>query len=91
MERLWSYEAPEGISSEISGGNKKLFGGEQNFCGGVKDNMRFRSIALITRGFMRSSSQYRPRGAPIFPRIARLLLLAYEQSLWDRTTLSVPI
>jgi len=53
--------------------------------------MRLRSIALITTGFMRSSSPYHPCGAPIFPRIARLLLLAYEQSLWDRTTLSVPI
>jgi len=38
MERPWSYEAPEGISSEIGGGNKKLFGGERKFCGGVKDN-----------------------------------------------------
>jgi len=28
-----SYEAPEGISSEIGGGNKKLFGGERKFCG----------------------------------------------------------
>jgi len=28
MEAQWSYEAPEGISSEIGGGNKKLFGGE---------------------------------------------------------------
>jgi len=38
MERPWSYEAPEGISSEIGGGNKKLFGGGGKFCGGVKDN-----------------------------------------------------
>jgi len=38
MERPWSYEAPEGISSEISGGDKKLFGGKGKFCGGVKDN-----------------------------------------------------
>jgi len=29
MEGLWSYEAPEGISSEIGGGNKELFGGER--------------------------------------------------------------
>jgi len=40
---------------------------------------------------MRSSSPYHPHGAPIFLIIARLLVLAYEQSLWDRTTLSVPI
>jgi len=38
MERLWSYDAAEGISSEIGGGNKKLFGGAGKFCGGVKDN-----------------------------------------------------
>ena len=46
MERPWSYKAPEGISSEIGGGNKKLFGGERKFCGGVKDNMQLRSITL---------------------------------------------
>jgi len=40
VERQWSYEAPEGISCEICGGNKKLFGGEGKFCGGVRDNMR---------------------------------------------------
>ena len=38
MERPWSYKAPEGISSEIGGGDKKLFGGERKFCSGVKDN-----------------------------------------------------
>jgi len=38
MERPWSYDAAEGISSEIGGGNKKLFGGAGKFCGGVKDN-----------------------------------------------------
>ena len=46
MERPWTYEAPEGISSEIGGGNKKLFGGERKFCGGVKDNTLFISIVL---------------------------------------------
>jgi len=91
MERLWNYKAPEGISSEIGGGNKKLFGGEGKFCGGVKDNMRLRSIVLYTTGNMRSSSPYHPHGAYIFLMNVPLLLLAYEQSLWDRTTLSVPI
>ena len=38
MERPWSYEAPEGNSSEIGGRNKKLFGGEGKFCAGVKEN-----------------------------------------------------
>jgi len=46
MGRPWSYEAPEGISSEIGGGNKRLFGGERKFCGGVKDNTLFISIVL---------------------------------------------
>ena len=51
----------------------------------------FDLLRFNTTGFMRSSSPYHPHGAPIFLIIARLLVLAYEQSLWDRTTLSVPI
>jgi len=42
-------------------------------------------------GLVHSSSPYHPHGAPIFLINVPLLLLAYEQSLWDRTTLSVPI
>jgi len=53
--------------------------------------MRLRSIALYTTGNMRSSSPYHPHRAPIFLINVPLLLLAYEQSLWDQTTLSVPI
>jgi len=53
--------------------------------------MRLQSIALYTTGNMCSSSLYHPHGAPIFVINVLLLLLAYEQSLWDRTTHSVPI
>jgi len=38
MGRPWSYEAPEGIFSEIGGGDKKLFDRERKFWGEVKDN-----------------------------------------------------
>ena len=48
-------------------------------------------MRVDTTGLMRSSSPYHPHGAPIFLINVPLLLLAYEQSLWDRTTLSVPI
>jgi len=68
MGRPWSYEAPEGISSEMGGRNKKLFGGERKFCAGVKDNMQLQSIALSTTGYLRSSTPYHPHGAPIFPK-----------------------
>jgi len=40
---------------------------------------------------MHSSSPYHPDGAPIFLINIPLLLLAYEQSLWDQIALSVPI
>jgi len=53
--------------------------------------MRLRSIALYTTGNMHSSSPYHPDGAPIFLINIPLLLLAYEQSLWDQIALSVPI
>ena len=66
MGRPWSYEAPEGISSEIGGGGKRLFGGERNFFGGVKDNMQLQSIVLSTTGYLCSSAH--PHGAPIFPK-----------------------
>jgi hypothetical protein len=33
MEAPWSYEAPEGISSEIGGGVGKFFGEERKICG----------------------------------------------------------
>jgi len=68
MGRPWSYEAPEGISSEIDGGGKKLFDGKRKFCGGVKDNMQLQSIAFGTKGYVRSSSPYCPHGVPIFPK-----------------------
>jgi len=35
--------------------------------GGGRENMQLRSIALSTTGYLRSSSPYHPRGAPIFP------------------------
>jgi len=66
MERPWSYEAPEGISSEIGGGNKKLFGGARKFCGGVKDNMQLQSIARNTTGYLRSTRRTTPVGLPSF-------------------------
>jgi len=53
--------------------------------------MQLRSIALHTTGNICSFSPYHPHGAPIFLINVPLLLLAYEQSLWDRTTVSVPI
>jgi len=40
---------------------------------------------------MHSSLPYHPHGAPIYVINVPLLLLAYEQALWDQTTLSVPI
>jgi len=67
MERPWSYKAPEGISSEIGGGNKKLFGGERKFCGGVKDNTQLQSIARNTTGYLRSTRRTTPVGLPSFP------------------------
>jgi len=54
MERPWSYEAAEGISSEIGGGDKKLFGGERKFCSGV-------NIVFSTTGYVHSTSPYRER------------------------------
>jgi len=51
----------------------------------------FDQMCVDTTGLMRSSSPYHPHGAPIFLINVPLLLLAYEQSLCDRTTLSVPI
>jgi len=67
MERSWSYEAPEGISSEIGGGNKELFGGERKFCGGVKDNMQLQSIARNTTGYLRSTRHTTSVGLPSLP------------------------
>jgi len=56
-----------------------------------RDNIQIRSNTRDITGLMCSSSPYHPHGAPIFLINVPLLLLAYEQSLWDRTTLSVAI
>ena len=56
-----------------------------------RDNMQLRSIVLNTTGYMHSSHQPPPWGSHLSNMLPAFLLLAYEQSLWDRTTLSVPI
>ena len=96
MGRPWSYEAPEGISSEIGGGDKKLLGGERKFCGGVKDNRLHgeRISRLATAPFFSTLFLYcgiTASPAKLTQRFPVMTPLPHPKKTHDHTRLSPPL